>query len=80
MPDLKDEVPGNWKTTNCDAFNILFCNYPIFLPTCQVTDRIKVGDHYGELVVSHSTKDDGGNSQKKMAEWWDRTSLKSNSH
>jgi len=73
MPALNEDVPDTWKNNHCDAYNILFSNYPIFFPTIDVTKRIKVSDHFGELIVSHSTQNDGGNSEQKMKEWWQNT-------
>jgi len=40
MPGLNDEVGPDWKTYECHAFSVMFCHYPIYHPTFDMTKRV----------------------------------------
>lgn len=69
MPGINDDVPSDWKKDDCHAFNILFCHYPIYHRDHEVTKRVNLGGHYGDLIVNDVDANDLNASKKKLDEW-----------
>lgn len=81
MPELNQPLPDNWVTCPDHCYNIAFTHYPIMNFHYELTQRLKVGDGHGELIISDASKDNPEVNKEKCENfmaWLKQTAMKGN--
>jgi len=52
MPDLENPAPKDWETyPNKNLYTINHVHYPYFLYNVWLTDKIDIGNDFGEIMI-----------------------------